>query len=231
MKAKAKTLSLSAVGSFAYYNGEPAFFLYLVVDYPLGGPPFFFVTGLAGGFGYNRSLTVPPFEELLSFPLVAQAINGPGSIDFENPAASVGAQLKALDKYIKLSPGSGFLAIGVKFTSFKLVDSFGLLTVAINEDNFELNLIGNSRLVVPPKESGLDPVAQAEIILQARFAPSEGVLSVRAELTPASYILSGNCRLTGGFAFYIWYPGPHDGDFVITLYQFPKVLLHIEPLK
>jgi hypothetical protein len=132
MKAKAKTLSLSAVGSFAYYNGEPAFFLYLVVDYPLGGPPFFFVTGLAGGFGYNRSLTVPPFEELLSFPLVSQAINGPGSIDFENPAASVGAQLKALDKYIKLSPGSGFLAIGVKFTSFKLVDSFGLLTVALN---------------------------------------------------------------------------------------------------
>lgn len=217
MKAKAKTLSLSAVGSFAYYNGEPAFFLYLAVDYPLGGPPFFFVTGLAGGFGYNRSLTVPPFEELLSFPLVAQAINGVGSIDFENPAASVGEQLNNLDKYIKLSPGSGFLAIGVKFTSFKLVDSFGLLTVAINEDKFELNLIGNSRLVVPPKESGLEPVAQAEIILQARFAPSEGVLSVRAQLTPASYILSGLCQLTGGFAFCIWYAGPHDGDFVITL--------------
>jgi hypothetical protein len=216
MKAKAKTLSLSAVGSFAYYNGEPAFFLYLVVDYPLGGPPFFFVTGLAGGFGYNRSLTVPPLEELPSFPLVAQAINGPGSIDFENPGESVGAQLKLLEKYIKLSPGSGFLAIGVKFTSFKLLDSFGLLTVAINEDKFELNLIGISRLAVPPKESGLDPVAQAEIILQARFAPSEGVLSVRAQLTPASYILSGLCQLTGGFAFCIWYAGPHDGDFVIT---------------
>jgi hypothetical protein len=108
------------------------------------------------------------------------------------------------------------LAIGVKFTSFKLLDSFGLLTVAINEDKFELNLIGNSRLAVPPKESGLDPVAQAEMILQARFAPSEGVLSVRAQLTPASYILSGLCQLTGGFAFCIWYAGPHDGDFVIT---------------
>jgi hypothetical protein len=217
MKAKAKTLSLSAVGSFAYYKGEPAFFLYLVVDYPLGGPPFFFVTGLAGGFGYNRSLTVPPLEELPSFPLVKQAVDGPGSIDFENPGESVGAQLKLLEKYIKLSPGSGFLAIGVKFTSFKLLDSFGLLTVAINEDKFELNLIGNSRLVVPPKEAGLDPVAQAEIILQARFAPSEGVLSVQAQLTPASYILSGNCKLTGGFAFYIWYAGEHAGDFVITL--------------
>jgi len=216
MKAKAKTLSLSAVGSFAYYNGEPAFFLYLVVDYPLGGPPFFFVTGLAGGFGYNRSLTVPPLEELPSFPLVAQAINGPGSIDSDNPGESVGAQLKLLEKYIKLSPGSGFLAIGVKFTSFKLLDSFGLLTVAINEDKFELNLIGISRLAVPPKESGLDPVAQAEMILQARFAPSEGVLSVRAQLTPASYILSGLCQLTGGFAFCIWYAGPHEGDFVIT---------------
>ncbi|MDF5728930.1 MAG: hypothetical protein PUP92_13125 [Rhizonema sp. PD38] len=217
MKAKAKTLSLSAVGSFAYYNGQPAFFLYLAVDYPLGGPPFFFVTGLAGGFGYNRSLTVPPFEELPSFPLVTQAVDGPGSIDFDDPAASVGDQLDNLAKYIQLSPGSGFLAIGVKFTSFKLVDSFALLTVAINEDNFELNLIGNSRLVVPPEESGLPPVAQAEILLQARFAPSEGVLSVQAQLTPASYILSGNCRLTGGFAFCIWYAGEHAGDFVITL--------------
>ena len=104
----------------------------------------------------------------------------------------------------------------MKFTSFKLLDSFGLLTVAINEDKFELNLIGISRLAVPPKESGLDPVAQAEMILQARFAPSEGVLSVRAQLTPASYILSGLCQLTGGFAFCIWYAGAHEGDFVIT---------------
>jgi hypothetical protein len=55
------------------------------------------------------------------------------------------------------------------------------------------------------------------MILQARFAPSEGVLSVRAQLTPASYILSGLCQLTGGFAFCIWYAGPHEGDFVITL--------------
>lgn len=216
MKTKAKTLSLSAVGSFAYYDGKPAFFLYLVVDYPLGGDPSFFVTGFAGGFGYNRSLTVPPFEKLPSFPLVAQAINAPDPIDSENPAASVGAQLKLLADYIKPSVGSGFLAIGVKFTSYKLVDSFALLTVAINEDKFELNLIGNSRLAVPPKESGLHPVAQAEMILQARFAPSEGVLSVRAQLTPASYILSGLCQLTGGFAFCIWYAGPHEGDFVIT---------------
>lgn len=218
MKAKAKTLSLSAIGSYAFYQGEPALFLYLAVDYPLGGPPFFFVTGLAGGFGYNRSLTVPPLEELPSFPLVAQAVNGVGSVDFENPVMSVGEQLNNLAKYIKLSPGSGFFAIGVKFTSFKLLDSFALLTVAINEGEFELNLIGNSRLVVPPKlVPGLDPIAQVEIILHARFAPSEGVLSVRAELTPASYIISGNCKLTGGFAFCIWYAGEHAGDFVITL--------------
>ncbi|MFN6501334.1 MAG: DUF6603 domain-containing protein [Nostoc sp. DedQUE01] len=217
MKAKAKALSLSAVGSYANYEGQPAFFLYLAVDYPLGGPPFFFVTGLSGGFGYNRSLTVPPLEEIPAFPLVSQAVNGVGSINFDDPGASIGAQLKSIEKYIKLSPGSGFLAIGVKFTSFKLLDSFGLLTVAINEDKFEVNLIGNSRLVVPAKESGLDPVAQAEIILHARFAPNEGILSVRAQLTPASYILSGLCQLTGGFAFCIWYAGEHDGDFVITL--------------
>jgi hypothetical protein len=40
---------------------------------------------------------------------------------------------------------------------------------------------------------------------------------VRAQLTPASYLLSQACRLTGGFAFATWFAGDHAGDFVLTL--------------
>ncbi|MEQ9481293.1 DUF6603 domain-containing protein [Coleofasciculus sp. F4-SAH-05] len=216
MKVKAKALSISAIGSYTEHQGKLALFLYAVVNYPLGGPPFFFVTGFSAGFGYNRSLTVPPLEELPDFPLVSQAMNGTGGIDHDNLSQTISDQLNGIAKSIQPASDSGFLALGIKFTSFKLVDSFGLLTVAINESKFEVNLLGLSSLIIPPQESGLPAVGRAELVMAARFAPSEGILSVRAQLTDNSYILSPDCRLTGGFAFCVWYGGEHDGDFVIT---------------
>jgi len=63
-----KAFGLSAIGSYAYYNGEPALFLYAVLEFPLGGPPFFFVTGFSLGFDYNRYLKVPSIEKLAEFP-------------------------------------------------------------------------------------------------------------------------------------------------------------------
>ncbi len=59
---KTDAFSLSARGSYAYLNDHPSLFVYGVLDYPLGGPSFFFVTGLAAGFGYNRALNIPPLE-------------------------------------------------------------------------------------------------------------------------------------------------------------------------
>jgi hypothetical protein len=55
------------------------------------------------------------------------------------------------------------------------------------------------------------------MILRARFSLDEGVISIEAQLAADSYILSKDCRLTGGFAVYFWFDGPHAGDFVITL--------------
>ncbi len=42
-------------------NGETfvAFFAVGAVNGPIGGPPAFFLTGIGGGFGINRSLVVP----------------------------------------------------------------------------------------------------------------------------------------------------------------------------
>ena len=47
-----------------YAPAQRSFFIFARLNAPLGGPPYFFVTGLAGGFGINRSLTVPPIDEL-----------------------------------------------------------------------------------------------------------------------------------------------------------------------
>lgn len=68
---RTESLSLAALGGYVYLNGQPSMFVYAVLDKVLGGPPFFTVTGLAAGFGYNRSLVIPPIEQVATFPLIA----------------------------------------------------------------------------------------------------------------------------------------------------------------
>jgi len=221
LKAKlgGKSLSLSAIGGYAQFQGEPSLFLYAVLGYPLGGPPFFFVEGLAAGFGVNRALTVPTVDKVNKFPLVREAMDGPQSIgDGESRAAILQEKMAALATYIKPQVGAGFLAVGVKFSSFKVVSGFVLLTMSLAE-RFELHLLGLARLTVPFSASdlGVDPIAQMEMALKASFIPEEGFLGVSAQLTSESFILSRDCKLTGGFAFYTWLAGEHAGDFVITM--------------
>jgi len=61
---RTRQLSLSAIGSYAPQGRHPSLFIYAVLDYPLGGPSFFYVTGLAAGFGYNRGLTIPTIDQV-----------------------------------------------------------------------------------------------------------------------------------------------------------------------
>ena len=216
-----KLLSLSAIGSYALKDGHPSLFIYAVLDYPLGGPAFFFVTGLAAGFGYNRALTIPTIDQVEAFPLIQNANNVQSlPAGQEEQQGLLTNQLKALEEYIPRSVGEHFLAIGIRFTSFKRIDSFALLTVKFGKE-LEFDLLGISTLSVPN-------VAEAKLLLKATFKPDSGFLGVRAQLTPNSYILSGDCHLTGGFAFYSWFkdfkdqtlpgnPTIRGGDFVLTL--------------
>lgn len=216
---KGKALKLSAIGSYAYFQGHPSLFIYAILDYPIGGPSFFFVTGLAAGFGYNRALKVPTIDQVATFPLVAEAVNPPPAEGSNSDqAARLTGELTKLRDYIPPETGQIFLAIGIKFTSFKLIDSFLLLTVAFG-NRFELNILGLATLIAPPNVgAGVPPVAEVQLALKASFLPAEGFIGVIAQLTPNSYILSQACHLTGGFAFYGWFaPNVHEGDFVLTL--------------
>lgn len=210
---KTERLSLSAIGSYAELDDGPSMFVYAVLNYPVGGPSFFFVTGLAAGFGFNRALVTPTIDEVAQFPLVAEAVSG------ASMPTSLPTELQKLRQYIPLAAGRYFLAVGIKFTSFKLLDSFALLTISFG-DRFELNLLGLSTLVVPTPVQGQPsgtPLAQVQMSLKAGYVPDDGLLAISAQLTPASFILSRDCRLTGGFAFWSWFAGAHEGDFALTL--------------
>jgi hypothetical protein len=213
---RAEVFTLSALGSYTRRQGHPSLFIYGVLDYPLGGPAFFFITGLAAGFGYNRSLKMPPVDQVDKFPLVAQAITPPGK------AQDLVSMLDSLRIYVPPDIGQIFFCAGIRFSTFKLIDSFALLAIQFG-NQFEIDLLGLSTLVVPPPEEGdtVTPLAEVQMDLKATFAPDEGFFGIQAQLTANSFILSRACHLTGGFAFFTWfkdgYLGGKAGDFVITL--------------
>jgi hypothetical protein len=209
---KAESFTLSAIGSYADYQGHPSMFIYAVLDSPLGGPAFFFVTGLAAGFGFNRALKIPGIDQVQNFPLVSRAVDGPRSDD-----GDIGAQMSRLNAYIPPAVGEYFLAVGIRFTTFKIIDSFALLVVSLGS-RLEIDLLGLSTLVLPAQTDGaVPPLAELQMVLKASYLPDVGFLSVEAKLTPASFLFSHDCHLTGGFAFYTWFTGEHKDDFAVTL--------------
>ncbi|MFN0086709.1 MAG: DUF6603 domain-containing protein [Blastocatellia bacterium] len=213
---RAEVFTLSALGSYTRRQGHPSLFIYGVLDYPLGGPAFFFITGLAAGFGFNRSLKMPAIEQVAGFPLVSQAINSPGK------PQNLEAVLESLRSYVPPDIGQIFLCAGIRFSTFEIIDSFALLAIQFG-NRFEIDLLGLSTLVVPTPEEGsaVTPLAEVQMALKATFAPDEGFLGIQAQLTANSFVLSRDCHLTGGFAFFTWfkdgYLGGRAGDFVITL--------------
>ena len=63
----------------------------------------------------------------------------------------------------------------------------------------------------------MQPLAWVQLWLKGTFQPDAGFLGVSAQLSPASYLLSQDCHLVGGFAFYSWFGGEHKDDFVLSL--------------
>lgn len=207
-----ETFTVGALGSYLQLPEGPSLFVYAFLDYPIGGPAFFFVEGIAAGFGYNRRIVAPPVERIADFPLVAEAVGAlvPGTL---------ASELARLEEDLPPSPGDLFLAAGVRFTSFKMIDSFLLVTAQFGH-RFEMNVLGLSTLVLPvpdAAQAGVTPVAEIQLALRARFAPDDGYFSLQAQLTSDSYLLSRACRLTGGFAFVTWFGDEHRGDFVLSV--------------
>ncbi len=210
---RAASFTLGAVGAYSVVHDSQrdytSLFVFAFLDKPLGGPSFFFVTGVAAGFGFNSAILLPAPDQVQEFPLVKGVIQGGLFTD------SAAGNLQSLGSAIQAQAGSTWLAAGVRFNSFQLIHSFALLVIQFGRD-FEIELMGVSELRLP-KDSGDSALMYAQLSMLAVFKPSEGVLGVMAILTPNSYVLDHDCRLTGGFAFYTWFSGPHSGDFVVTL--------------
>lgn len=203
--------SITAYGGYGVMtdsSGEyTSLFIYGAVCAPIGGVPAFFVTGIGAGVGINRRLLLPAdLNEFPRYPLLQ-------ALDRTSPMADPGTALELLRAYFPPARGAFWFAAGIAFNSFTLVDGIVVVAVAIG-DGLEINLLGLAKAGLPNPSA---PLVQIELALVARFSSKEGVLWIQAQLTDNSFLLTRDCRLTGGFAFVMWFKGDKKGQCVVTL--------------
>ena len=197
---------LSAIGGYTQIVGDPkkdpmpSMFIFASLVAPLGGPPWFFITGIAGGFGYNR--TLPPPGLLTEHPFI-QVMRGDLPL-----GADAASSLASLGTYFAAVAGQHWVAAGIQFTAFGFIN--GKLVVAIAFGNkFAIQVLGLAAF-------GIEKIAYFEIGIEA--SANEEEFKLKAGLSKNSYLVHPDIfSLTGEFALGVWHGGPHAGDFVFSI--------------
>lgn len=202
-----ETLSLAALGEYKDLGGghiSLALFAALT-NPPLGGPVFCYVTGLAAGFGYNNQLQNLP----------ATPAEVAGFILLQMLAGDAKADLDTLRGQMTPVSGENWLAVGLRFRSFELLQSSALLTVTFGHE-LQFALLGQSEISIPPQSP--QPILYAQVDIVATYRPNAGELQVLGALSSNSYVLAPDCHLSGGFAYLL----KASGDFVATFGGYAK---------
>ena len=193
---------LTVVGSYARPSdaagGYTSLFIFASLPTTLGGPPYLFVTGLGGGAAYNRELNPPSdINQVPNFFLVE-------AMDDASLANNPMAALQSMGALAPPRRGGYWLAAGVRFNSFVVVNTVAVAYVALDR-GFDVGILGVSRLQLPAGNE----LVNIEMALKARFSSAEDTLLIQAQLTDHSWLFSSDCQLTGGFAFFVWFPQGH----------------------
>ena len=200
---------LVAVGAYSKPHDASgdytSIFVFAGVFIVIGIPPVIEVEALGLGVGYNRELIVP--DDLNNIPdyILVAALDDGGAM-----ANDPMGELMQIRDSIPAKRGSLWLAVGLHGTTFVIVHVTAVVYVALDR-GVEVGVLGVARLAVPSDDTALVSI---ELALKARFSSAEGILSIQAQLTDNSYIFDKDCQLTGGFAYFMWFP---QGQFVITI--------------
>ncbi|HKR13831.1 MAG TPA: DUF6603 domain-containing protein [Pyrinomonadaceae bacterium] len=215
-------------GKLNILRPEKTFFVYATLNSATGcGPAFgpIVFTGIALGYGYNRRMIIPRIENVAEFPLV-QMVMGEGGYQDESksldPREQMGktladptAMLEKMKDHVVPEGGQQFACLGVRFTISGVVDCFALAVVQWGNE-LEISLLGLARFR-HTRDLTAAPICYVELQILMSLKPSEGTFKLQALLTSNSWIINTDCKLTGGFALFIWFDGPNKGDLVLTL--------------
>lgn len=199
-------VAIGAWGSLSDEEGEyTSLFVFAALFLTISFPPYLEIRGIGLGFGYNRRLVVPEdITAIPGFPLVSALDDGGDFL--ENPMAA----LMAMKQNVPARRGSYWFAVGFHGSTFVVVQITAVLYVAL-DSGVEVGVVGVASMMLPTKDTALVSI---ELALKARFSSSEGLLSIQGQLTDNSWLLSRDCQLTGGFAFFMWF---ERGQFLITI--------------
>lgn len=215
-------------GKLNILRSDKTFFVYAMLNAATGcGPTFGPIqfTGIALGYGFNRRIIIPPIEEVAEFPLV-QMVMGEGGYQDESksldPREQMGkaladpvSMLEKMKDHVVAELGQQFACGGVRFTISGVIDCFALVVVQWGNE-LEISLLGLARFR-HTRDLTAAPICYVELQILMSLKPSEGTFKLQALLTSNSWIINTDCKLTGGFALFIWFNGPHKGDAVLTL--------------
>jgi hypothetical protein len=203
------SFGLVAIGAWGALTDEQgdftSLFVFAALFITISFPPYLEIRGIGLGFGYNRRIVVPEdVNTIPGFPLVAALDSGGNFLD--NPMAA----LQAMRQQVPARRGSYWFAVGFHGTTFVVVHITAVLYVAL-DSGVEVGVLGVARMMLPTGQTALVSI---ELALKARYSSSEGLLSIQGQLTDNSWLLSRNCQLTGGFAFFMWF---ERGQFLLTI--------------
>ncbi len=136
----AATFSLKALGGWAPDADPASFFIYLAIDVLLGGPPFLFVTGLAGGFGINSPAR--PAHHRPGQRLPAAARQRPARAG--QPGRDDQGGHPALQRTFSPLAYQYWVAAGIAFTSFEMIQAQAVVSVSFGVD-LEIGVVGSAR--------------------------------------------------------------------------------------
>ena len=198
-----------AVGAYSTpTDGQDTYtslFVFVAVFATIGIPPIIEFSAFGLGVGYNRELIVPDdMNKIPSFILVAALDDGGALVN--DPMA----ELMSLSVSIPPKRGAFWLAVGLRATAFQIVNLIGVLYIAL-DSGVEVGVLGVARMALPSDDTAL---VEIELALKARFSSSEGLLSIQAQLTDHSWLISSDCQLTGGFAYFMWFA---KSQFLLTM--------------
>ena len=194
-------------------TSSTSLFLFGAVNGPIGGPPAFFVTGIGGGFGINRALTLPGRSVATSAPIpFIKALDPPARAGRPDGRAEPARDVTSRPSAAR--SGSPPASPSRRSRSSTASPS----SPSRSASGFELSLLGLARMALPRPQVA-HRLDRARLV--ARFSTNEGVLLVQAQLTDNSWLLYPTVRLTGGFAFATWFTGPNRGQFVLTHRRLP----------
>lgn len=201
---KLQKIEIIALGSYVKQSTYSSLFAfgYLGLTIPLH--PAFEIKGFALGLGLNREFKLPPISEIENFPLI-QVVqnNGP------RPGEGIKEIFSRLNHYIPPKEGAYVIMIGLRFQSFKIIDTIALIALNI-ENGLVFNMLGLSVMEVPEVYR-----IKFAFSLQADF--NSGFVIARGEITDGSYLIFKEVKLQGSFVFAMWFSESLKGDFLFTI--------------